>query len=454
MATDRNEEARRQITAERKGQSSLAKTLIGTATMMIGWGIGMKVSRGVSHLVNRKAGTLLYDWALNKQSKAHGFVRSVFNTAKRYASKEYPQDRAASIRGKLSDWRAAYNKMRNDTARAIGRIQDKYGEATSGFEQGRYFVNRSQKMMQEFGFNRVRKVPGMKKTSFNAVSHRDIRATTIAWNMKVVQNVPLLKKLHQIRASKALAPAGDLFAKARTSEFKLTGPKAAEAMKSRLYRYAVNTAAGAPLEYGMYRMTTPDKKDKWHDGSAIADWMKYKVAGDMLLGGGAMEGGKLAMNALKKKVVLPRGSAPFIHNVLDVAERISKSSFVTTLHAMTDDVKALNSPGSKPTSVSNIGEWASKMATSFRKHYDRVSKMDYRDRPTAATSALAASIDFMKRTQIYKNERTSTSMLKTIASHENIFKEMKNDPNTALNKVGWMFEKVGGIRGAKSIEAG
>ena len=440
-----------QYKEQAEGKSaSLGKILIGTAASFLAWGIGMKVARGVSHLINRKAGVAIANWAYNNKSGLNRFVQRVFTRTGKYIRESgLAKDRVKLLKQKLEKTRNIYSKLRGQAKHAINKMSAQYLDETIGYEHTRYFMPRATKMITPLG----EKLPAK---TFARIHKKDIRATSIFWNTSYVKKHNFLKKIRNIRASKALAPMGDYFAPATHAKYKMGGSKFHEALQSRIYRYATTMLATAPVEYSVMRMMDTQSEDKWYSPRAIGSWMKYTVMGDLTMGylPGKIFGaiGRHAAGAFK---IRSQKGANFVHKVLSAADKVSNSAMVLALHKTATFVKYHKDPINKPHGVKSSIDWMRKVVHQFRHEFMAAPKeLERRRAQSVGRKMTNEAISFLKLVDQQDSDQSVDVIAQMMTIHHNIGQNLrKHDPNKWLKKINWIFSEFDDkIKGSRSHE--
>jgi len=332
----------------KKSRGSPIRSILKMGATMLGWGIGLKVFRGMSFKANLGLGKILAS-TVRKGSLTNAFVSKVSEVAKAgiRAGKYTPGQISTMKKG-----RGWYRKLQTTVKTSLDTMATRHlslhdAIKTEGLAKRQYFVKSSlEKTTNRLGGMHQRyaqaKINANIPELLDDLSLKDIRFTSIVRNTKKFSGSGLGRKINEMRSTKLLEPGGDLYARARkNSGATLGGPNFGKAMAARMYRYGTDFMSYAPLFYASHRLTAVDDK-KWYQPSAIADWTKWAVGTDIVFRG-AMPAASIGLRKLG------RGAANILENTISPTmaqkgakflESISKSAPIRAADLARDYTKA------------------------------------------------------------------------------------------------------------------
>lgn len=349
-------------------KSSLLGGFAKMAATMLGYGLGLKVFRGVGFRANVGLGKLAVSLT-NKGSTARKLLDTfgsrvsadaLINTA----SKE----RAVAFLSKITQWAET----------PLARINTSMAAAVEGdFASQRFFVaggvKNATKWMNKLqnGSNYKRSVSIDLPADVGGAAVKDIRFTTLLSKTDWFMKNNGLRALQEAKNSHLLKKTGDLFAPLsaagrRTARF--GGPDSGQAFLGRAVRYAVDLATYAPMDYAFFRTMANDDK-KWYDPSAIKEWAGWTIGADVVfrgmgpLGRMALAGGK----AFGKSVLgnVPQQDLRRIGTTtFDLLQKVNDNRFFT---AVVGTHRTMQAAGKATPALRDIPKYISEFTAEVRR---------------------------------------------------------------------------------------
>lgn len=400
-------------------ESSLLGTIAKTALTMVGYGIGMKVFRGLSFRANIGLGKFVTKLVQPRSPLSKAFTASL-KDIKLSLNKNSAKTMAAFGR-----FEKFVNRGRTEFRTALKRLDKTPLQRAMNplVKEGRYspqlvhnVAERTRGQLQRAGL-----ADGSYLTRSQQL--RDIRITSIMQNTNTFRNSTTGKRVMQWQQAGRYARANSQISMFKAVLGQTPNVDLNRLITGKMHNYATYLGSMAAFDYALYNATSSGDKP-WYSPKKVAEWAAFTVGTDMAMHGAmgrAKVAGSFAKRFINKAMTTNDTGKKIAHFFLGQGQRVGQSA---TFRAYTDSIDAMSKYSKENNPVKQAGStwsnWQNEFFTLKNRYLKKAS--DPKDAFDATLENLERHIDPAK-------DRGHSGILKGRILENWVSKNQRNNPN-------------------------